>query len=113
VVPNAELSVRICDDYKVSINPLVEDEQISLPTTQDLYVQMAGSKVFTKLDLSHANAQLKVDEASTKFVTINTHKCLNAYLKLPYGVKSSPKIIESKMDQILQGISKCVCKQDD
>ena len=75
MVPKADRSVRICGDYKL-INPSVEDEQITLPTTQDLYVQMAGSQVFTKLDLSHAYAQLKVDEASTKFITINTHKGL-------------------------------------
>ena len=43
VVPKADRSVRICGDYKVSINPSVEDEQITLPTTQDLYVRMAGS----------------------------------------------------------------------
>ena len=28
-------------------------------------------------------------------------------------VKSAPKIFQSKMDQILQGIEKCVCKQGD
>ena len=71
----------------------VEDEQITLQTTQDLYVQIAGSQVFTKLDFSEAFAQLKGDEASTKFLIINAHKGLNAYLKLPYGVKSSQKII--------------------
>ncbi|CAB4030743.1 Transposon Tf2-9 poly, partial [Paramuricea clavata] len=40
---------------------------------------------------------------------------LTGYTKLPYGVKSAPKIFhdQSKMDQILQGIKKCVCKQDD
>ena len=34
-------------------------------------------------------------------------------MKLPYGVKSSPKIFQAKIDQILLGIEKCVCKQDD
>jgi len=113
VVPKADRSVRICGDYEVSINPSLEDEQMTLPTTQNLYVQMAGSQVFTKLDLSHAYAQLKVEETSIKLLTINIHKGLYAYLKLPYGAKSSPKIFQSKIDQILQGIPKCGCKQDD
>jgi len=39
VVLKADQSVRICGDYKVSINPSVEDEQITLPATQDLYVK--------------------------------------------------------------------------
>ena len=46
-------------------------------------------------------------------MTISTHKGLYFYLKLPYGVKSSPKIFQAKMDQMLQRIEKCVCTQDD
>ncbi|CAB3983486.1 Hypothetical predicted protein [Paramuricea clavata] len=74
---------------------------------------LTGSKGFSKLDLSHAYAQLNVDKESQEYLTINTHKGLYSYTKLPYGVKSTPKIFQSKMDQILQGIEKCVCKQDD
>ena len=29
------------------------------------------------------------------------------------GLKSAPKIFQAKMDMILQGVEKCVCKQDD
>ena len=91
----------------------MEDEPYVLPTTQDLHISLVGSKVFSKLDLSHAYAQLNVDKESQEYLTISTHKGLYSYLKLPYGVKSSPKIFQAKMDQILQGIEKCVCKQDD
>ena len=113
VVPKADNTVRICGDYKSTINQSVEDEQYVLPTTQDLYTALVGSKVFSKLDLSHAYAQLNVDKESQEYLTIATHKGLYSYLKLPYGVKSSPKIFQAKMDQILLGVEKCVCKQDD
>lgn len=113
VVRKTDKSVRIRGDYKVSINPFVEDEQITLPTTQKLYVQLSGSKVFSKLNLSHAYAQLKVEEEIREFLTINTHQGLYSYLKLQNGVKTAPKIFQMKMDQILQWIPKCVCKQDD
>lgn len=112
-MPKADKSVRICGDYKVTINQSVEDEPYPLPTTQDLYTALSGSKIFSKLDLSHAYAQLSVDKQSREYLTINTHKGLYSYTKLPYGVKSSPKIFQEKMDQILQGVEKCVCKQDD
>ena len=36
VVPKADNTVRICGDYKSTINQSVEDEQYVLPTTQDL-----------------------------------------------------------------------------
>ena len=113
VVPKSDGSVRICGDYKVTINQVVDDEQYPLPTAQDLYSTLAGSKVFTKLDLTHAYAQMNVEEASRKYLSINTHKGLYAYTKLPYGVKSAPKIFQATMDKILAGVEKCVCNQDD
>jgi hypothetical protein len=51
---------------------------------------LTGSKVFSKIDLSHAYAQLNVDKESQEYLTINTHKGLYGYSKLPYGVKSAP-----------------------
>jgi hypothetical protein len=90
VVPKADKSIRLCVDYKVTINQSVQDEQYPLPTTQDLYTMLTGSKVFSKLDLSHTYAQLNVDKESQEYLTINTHKGLYNYTKLPYGVKSAP-----------------------
>ena len=112
VVPKADKSVSICGDYKVTINSAVEDEQYPLPTQQDLYAALSGSKFFNKLDLSHAYAQLSVDKASLEYLTISTHKGLYSNTKLPYGIKLAPKIFQAKMDMI-QGVEKCVCKQDD
>ena len=64
VVPKVDGTVRICGDYKSTINQSVEDEQYVVPTTQDLYTALVGSKVFSKFDLSHAFAQLNVHKES-------------------------------------------------
>ena len=90
VLPKSDNTVRICGHYKATINQSVEDEPYVLPTTLDLYTALVGSKVFSKLDLSHAYAQLNVDKESKEYLTISTHKSLYSYLKLPYSVKSSP-----------------------
>ena len=113
VVPKSDNFVRICGHSKATINQSVEDEPYVSPTTQDLYTALVGSKVFSKLDLSHVYAQLNVDKGSQRYLTTGTHKFLYSYLKLPYVVKSSPKLFQAKMDQILRGIEKCVCKKDD
>ena len=87
----------------------MEDEQYPLPTQQDLYAALSRSNVFGKLDLLHVYAQLNVDAESRKYLTINTHKGLYSYTKLPFGVKSALKIFQAKMEMILQGVPKCVC----
>ena len=63
-----------------------------IPKLDDLYTKLAGGKTFTELDLSHAYKQMLVDENSKEFLTINTHKGLYRYNRLPYGVASAPGI---------------------
>lgn len=92
VVPKADNTVRLCGDYKVAINQAVDDEQYPLPTSQDLYAKLMGSKVFSKLDLSHAYAQLNVDSESQQYLTINTHMGLYSYTKLYYPLLRHPTL---------------------
>jgi len=56
VVPKADKTVKICGDYKVTINTAVKDEQYPLHTQQDLYAAPLQSIFFSKLDLPHAHA---------------------------------------------------------
>ena len=112
LVPKPDKTIRLCGDYKVSINPWVKTEGYPLPTVQDLFSTLAGGTVFTKLDLKQAYQQLEVDEASQECLTINTHKGLYRYTRLPFGVSSAPSIFQATMDQILQGISNTICYLD-
>ena len=54
VLPRANKTVRICGDFKVTIDPMVELEHYPLLNVEDLFASLAGGKVFTKLDLSQA-----------------------------------------------------------
>jgi len=59
-----EILDRICADFKVKINQWVEAKIYPLPMVEDIFVWLAGGKVFTKLCLSQAYLQLAVDEDS-------------------------------------------------
>ena len=106
-------TTRICRDYKVTINSMLEIDQYPLPKPEDLFATLAGGKKITTLDLSHAYNQLELDEGSRKYVTINTHRGLYRYRRLPFGVASAPAIFQKTMDTILQGMSKVTCYLDD
>lgn len=112
-VPKVDKSIRICGNYKVNINQSVEEETYPLPNTEDLFATLAGGKLFTKLDLSHAYQQLELDKDSEKYLTVNTHRGLYTYHRLSYGVSSAPSIFQAVMDQILQGIEHVTCFLDD
>ena len=51
-------SVRICGDYKVTVNKVAKLDTYPLPRIEDLFASLAGGKQFTKLDLAHAYQQI-------------------------------------------------------
>ena len=55
--------VRICRDYKITINQACTTDSYPLPKVDDLLANLAG-QYFSKLDLSQAYLQLPLDEQS-------------------------------------------------
>ena len=96
--------VRLCGDYKLTINQASPIETYPLPRIDELLANLSGGKYFTKLDLSNAYLQLRLDEASKQYVTINTHKGLFQYNRLPFGVASAPAIFQRHMETLFQGL---------
>ena len=113
VVPKKDGRVRICGDYKVTINPMLDVNQYPLPRPQDLFATLARGKHFTKLDISHAYNQLILDEESRQYLTINTHRGLYRYNCLPFGVASAPAMFQKTMDTVLRGLKGVICYIDD
>ena len=66
-------NVRLCGDYKLTINSVAKNEVYPLPRIEEPFAAVSGDKVLSKLDLSHAYLQLQLDESSQEYVTINTH----------------------------------------
>ena len=102
VKPNG--TVRLCGDFKVSVNKIIDPQQYPMPRTDELLQAMAHGTCFSKIDLSDAYLQVEIDEASKPFLVITTHKGLYRYNRLPFGVSAAPAIFQSVMDQIIQGL---------
>ena len=113
VVPKKDGGIRLCGDYKVSINSDMKDQPYPLSTAEDIFATLAGGEKFSTIDLSQAYAQVKVEEKSQRYLTVNTIKGLYQVTRLPYGIKTAPHIFQSIMDQILQGIPGVCCYLDD
>ena len=106
-------SVRICRDYKLTANTATKTESYPLPRIEDLFASLAEGKVFSKLDLSRAYLQLPLAEESQPLLTVNTHKGLYRYLRLPFGVSSAPAIFQRTMETLLQGLQHVCVYLDD
>ena len=108
---NGEL--RVCGDYKLTVNRVSKLETYPLPRIEDLFASLANGKTFSKLDLAHAYLQVELDQSVKKYVTINTHKGLYVYNRLPFGVASAPAIFQRMIENILQGLSHVCVYIDD
>ena len=106
-------NVRLCGDYKLTINSVAKNEVYPLPRIKELFASVSGGKVFSKLDLSHAYLQLQLDESSQEYVTINSHRGLYRYTRLPFGVASAPAIFQRTMETLLKGLPMVVAYLDD
>ena len=106
-------NVRLCGDFKQTINPVLHIQQYPLPRIDDIFASLGGGRKFSKIDLRQAYLQMEMEEESKKFLTINTHKGLFQYNRLVFGVASAPAIWQQAMDQILEGIPHVQCILDD
>lgn len=113
VVPKKAGDVRICVDFRGTVNQVLVPEQYPLPTMEDIFATLSGKQVFTVLDLTGAYSQLKVNEKCQEMLTINTHVGLFRYTRLSYGISCAPSLFQSIMDRILAGIPNVSCYLDD
>ncbi|XP_061156017.1 uncharacterized protein K02A2.6-like [Syngnathus typhle] len=106
-------TVRLCGDYKLTVNTVSSLEQYPIPRVEDLFNALAKGKQFSKLDMSHAYQQILMDEDSKKYLTVNTHRGLFTYNRLPFGVASAPAIFQRTMESLLCGIPLVAVYLDD
>lgn len=55
-------TIRICGDYKVTVNRVVKREEHPIPRIEDLTMKLADGDKFTAIDFSHAYSQLQLGE---------------------------------------------------
>ncbi|XP_008181385.1 uncharacterized protein K02A2.6-like [Acyrthosiphon pisum] len=115
VVPviKSDGSIRLCGDYKVTLNKFLKVDRYPIPRVNDLISIFQGARLFCTLDLSQAYQQLPLSTNSQKLTTISTLKGLFMYKRLPYGVASAPGILQREMESMLSGIEGVGCFFDD
>ena len=106
-------TIRICGNYKLTVNRAARTDAYPLPRIEDLFASLIGGQLFTKIDLAHAYQQVMLDKDSQLVTTINTHKGLYCYNCLPFGIVSAPAILQRAIETILQGIPYVCVNLDD
>ena len=112
MVPKQGGKVRICVDL-THLNENVRRERHILPAIDQTLAQVAGAKVFSKLDANSGFWQVPLAPESrplTTFLTPFGRYCFNW---LPFGITSAPEFFQHYMSKVLEGLEGVVCLVDD
>ncbi|XP_018407383.1 PREDICTED: uncharacterized protein K02A2.6-like [Cyphomyrmex costatus] len=69
-------SIRICGDYKATLNPHLIVYEYPFPTVDELFLKLRNGKKFSKIDLKQPYLQLEVAPEDRELLTISTFKGL-------------------------------------
>lgn len=109
--PNGDL--RLCGDYKVTINKYLVDFKYPLPRIDEIFASLQGGELFTKLDLSNAYNQLLLDENSQLLCAWSTHIGTLKMKRMPFGIKTAAAVFQKTMENLLREVPSVVVYQDD
>ena len=101
----------ICVDLK-PLNQCVLREHHPLPKVDDIFGQLTGAIVFSKLDANSEFWQVPLAEKSRLFTTFITQSGRYCYNKLPFGISSAPEHFQRRMHLLLEGLPGVLCIMD-
>jgi RNase H-like domain found in reverse transcriptase/Integrase core domain/Integrase zinc binding domain/Reverse transcriptase (RNA-dependent DNA polymerase) len=104
---------RICGDYSTGLNDSLEPNKFPLPTPEEIFDELHGKKIYSKIDLADAFLQVELDDDAKKLLTVNTHLGLQQINRLQPGVKTAPGFFQELMTKMLSGIDGAFAFIDD
>jgi len=105
--------IRLCGDYKVTVNTALDAHLYPVPATDRLLTEIKPGGFFARIDMAQAYLQFPVDEASAEAQTIVTHRGTFKVNRLQFGVNIAPNIFQAMMDDLLAGLPGVVPYFDD
>ncbi|GKA49129.1 putative reverse transcriptase domain-containing protein [Tanacetum coccineum] len=98
-VKNKDGSFLMCIDYR-ELNKLSVKNRYPLPRIDDLFDQLQGSSVYSKIDLRPGYHQLRVREEDTPKTAFRNRYGHYEFQVMPFGLKNAPAVFMDLMNRV-------------
>jgi hypothetical protein len=92
-------TIRLCVDYR-KLNEVTIKNNYPLPKIEDLFDQLNGAKMFSKIDLRTGYHQLKVRESDIPKTSFTTRYGLFEYTVMSFGLTNIPTYFMNLMNKV-------------
>jgi hypothetical protein len=92
-------SQRMCVDYR-SLNGVTVKNKYRLPNIDDLFDQMSGARVFSKIDLRSGYHQMKIRPSDIPKTDFSTRYGLYEFTVMSFGLTDAPAYFMDLMNKV-------------
>ncbi|GJU50660.1 putative reverse transcriptase domain-containing protein [Tanacetum coccineum] len=109
-VKKKDKSFRMCIDYR-KLNKLTFKNRYPLPRIDDLFDQLQGSSMYSKIDLRSRNHQLRIKEEDISITAFRTRYGHFEFQVMPFGLTNAHAVDEEEHGKHLKIILKLLKKE--